>query len=115
MSEDEEYSYDQSGEFDQPISHESSMLASMSSPSMRSLDLQNVEMSKKASILPIEQINEDLNEYNSDSDHQFNDHEANDMFFSCADWETQIKQTQACGENFSDSDLEEAIPFQNKR
>jgi len=37
------------------------------------------------------------------------------MFFSCADWETQIKHTQTFGENFSDSDLEEAIPFQNKR
>jgi len=111
MSEDDEYTFEQGCDFDEPVSHESSMLSnSFASPSLRSQ-----EDSSKKTGQPIEEIEEDLNEYSSDVDNQSEHQEAHDMFFSCADWETQIQKAHPSGENFSDSDLEESVPFVNKR
>lgn len=62
-----------------------------------------------------EQIEEDAAEWDSDSDHGCHEQEAHDMFFSCADWETQIKHKTPVCEDFSDYELEEATPFVNKR
>ena len=46
-------------------------------------------------------------------------HDQNDMFFSCADWETQIKNSHVDVMNvngdFSENEIEENIPFYNKR
>jgi len=55
---------------------------------------QNILISSENSA-PLVPIIEDISNENV-SDAGFSmDHEHNDMFFSCADWETQIKQSQS--------------------
>jgi hypothetical protein len=108
-----EASYEQSGEFDTPCSHESSMnCASLGMSINGSVNQNNLISSDNAA--PLAPINEDItNENVSDAGFSM-DHEHNDMFFSCADWETQIKQSQSQDEE-SDEGVHYMTPRANKR
>lgn len=105
MSEDEQSNNEQSCDQDQIESQDFSM---RSSSSLHSFEQSSGVLSKKAlgHVVPIEEQDQ---EYLSDSQSNISS-EHDRMFFSCADWETQIKLSSENMPECADS-----LPIVNKR